>query len=409
MSEGLNEENVIPRYEGSYSRTASTIIETYKGELPLSHFLKKFFAANKKHGSRDRKQIAALCYDHYRKAAPEKLNSLKDEFSESIDPDKFSNSFSVQPDLFIRIRPGNENIVISKLKNAAMNYEPLTMNCISLSNSSKIDPILELDKEAVIQDANSQRVLDHLSEIDHSEKKLLWDCCAASGGKSILAYDLLKGNVDITVSDIRENILANLKKRFTAAGIKNYRSFIADLSLPTANRPLPTAPSLSNSLKGEPPTAHRPLPTEPSPSNSLKGEPPTANRPLPTPPSPSNSLKGEPPTPDSGLPTPDFLICDAPCTGSGTWARTPEQLFFFKSSTIGEYAQKQKQIVSNAVPQLKKGGFFYYITCSVFKKENEEVVDFIKENFDLELVQLKNLIGYNMKADSMFVSVFKKP
>lgn len=334
-----------PKYHRSHVNTASTIIESYKGEIPLSVFLKKFFSANKKYGSRDRKQISSLCFDHFRKVAAAKLSALKDELSSSIDPEKFQASFLQQPDLFIRIRPGFEKIVIDKLKSARLPApaSPLT-TCISLPNSTKLDKVLQLNKEAVIQDANSQKVLDHLTGIGHDQRLSLWDCCAASGGKTILAYDILGGNADITVSDIRESILSNLKKRFAEAGIKNYHSLVADLtSIP-----------------------HFPLPT------------------------------------------PDLLICDAPCTGSGTWARTPEQLDFFDPEKIDEYAEKQKKIVSTALPQLKKGGLFFYITCSVFKKENEDVSDFIKEKFDVHLLEMKTLPGYEIKADTMFTCTFRK-
>ncbi len=58
---------------------------------------------------------------------------------------------------------------------------------------------------------------------------------------------------------------------------------------------------------------------------------------------------------------------------------------------------------------LQPGGSFVYITCSVFKKENEEVAIYIKENFHLQLKQMEVLKGYDKKADSMFVAVFEKP
>jgi len=196
----------------------------------------------------------------------------------------------------------------------------------------------------LIQDLNSQHVLDHLRSMPHEEKITTWDCCAASGGKSILANDLLNGNIELTVSDIRESILSNLKKRFNTAGIKNYKSFITDLTV--AGSQLPT----------------------------------------------SNC---------------QLIICDAPCTGSGTWSRTPEQLYFFDPTMIDVYAERQKKIVSNAIGALQKNGLFFYITCSVFKKENEGIVEFIKEKFHLQLLQMENIRGYEMKADSMFVAVFK--
>jgi 16S rRNA (cytosine967-C5)-methyltransferase len=105
----------------------------------------------------------------------------------------------------------------------------------------------------------------------------------------------------------------------------------------------------------------------------------------------------------------EIIITDVPCSGSGTWSRTPEQLYFFQERKIGEYSALQKRIVSNAISQLQPGGSFVYITCSVFKKENEEVAMYIKENFHLQLKQMEVLKGYDKKADSMFVAVFKRP
>ncbi|MFX8624544.1 hypothetical protein ABTM07_20855, partial [Acinetobacter baumannii] len=43
----------------------------------------------------------------------------------------------------------------------------------------------------------------------------------------------------------------------------------------------------------------------------------------------------------------DIILCDAPCSGSGTWGRTPEQLFFFDTKKIDEFYALQTKIVSN--------------------------------------------------------------
>jgi 16S rRNA (cytosine967-C5)-methyltransferase len=104
----------------------------------------------------------------------------------------------------------------------------------------------------------------------------------------------------------------------------------------------------------------------------------------------------------------DIIICDVPCTGSGTWGRTPDQLCFFNKKSIALYADKQRKIVTNVIPHLQNEGLFFYITCSVFKRENEEQVKFIEENFGLHLMVMKLLKGYDKKADTMFVAVFKK-
>jgi 16S rRNA (cytosine967-C5)-methyltransferase len=379
----------------SYLNSAKKIIESNWGDEPFAVFLKKYFAANKKYGSKDRKQVAALCYNFYRlgKAIPdmpvsekliaavflcehshsgfldfhkpewnemitkpvlEKMKILGltidhvfpwvDELSGAVEFEPFSYSFFHQPGLFLRVRPGKKDMVIKKLKDAGLKFD-LHDDCIALPNATKIDTILKIDQEVVIQDHNSQQVLNFLKKPTVHLPVSIWDCCAASGGKSILAYDILQGEIDLTVSDIRESILSNLKKRFETAGIKNYNSFIADLT------------------KG-----HIRLPVNKS----------------------------------------QLIICDAPCTGSGTWSRTPEQLFFFKRSTIDVYAEMQQKIVNQVIQHLKKGGIFIYITCSVFKKENEDMVNFIKEKFHLQLLQMELLKGYDKKADSMFAAVFTK-
>ena len=50
----------------AYLTSAVKVIETHgKGE-PLAIHLKRFFSADKKFGSRDRKIISTLCYDYYR-------------------------------------------------------------------------------------------------------------------------------------------------------------------------------------------------------------------------------------------------------------------------------------------------------------------------------------------------------
>ncbi len=383
----------------SYLNSAIKIIESYSAGEPFSLFLKKYFSANKKYGSKDRKQIAALCYNFYRlgKAMPgaavdEKImmatflcersnneflafhrpewNKLIDkplikklasvdidiekifpwaaELSTGINFHQYASSFLFQPDLFLRIRPGKKNTVIQKLQDAGLNFTLPYDDCIALLNSSKLDTVIELNNEAVVQDMNSQKVLDVLKErnyVDPNETLTVWDCCAASGGKSILAYDILNGKIELTVSDIREGIIANLKKRFSAAGIKKYATFVADLQ-----------------------------------ASNLK--PQTLNFKL--------------------------IICDAPCTGSGTWSRTPEQLYFFEEEMIAAYADRQRKIVNHVIPQLQVGGMFIYITCSVFKKENEEMVDFIKEKFHLQLLQVELLQGYDKKADTMFTAAFIK-
>lgn len=97
----------------------------------------------------------------------------------------------------------------------------------------------------------------------------------------------------------------------------------------------------------------------------------------------------------------DHIILDAPCSGSGTWGRTPESLAFFKEEQIKTYQELQMKIAGNVIKHLKPGGSLIYITCSVFKQENEDVVAFL-ESKGLTKQEGGIIAGYEKGADSMF-------
>lgn len=94
----------------------------------------------------------------------------------------------------------------------------------------------------------------------------------------------------------------------------------------------------------------------------------------------------------------DGIICDAPCSGSGTWHRTPENLFFFTPQLLEHYSVLQKNIVKNALELVKPGKPFIYITCSVFKKENED-------NMPAQSGSHQLINNFDKGADCMFVAV----
>ncbi|MEO6328109.1 MAG: Fmu (Sun) domain-containing protein [Ginsengibacter sp.] len=387
----------------SHLAVAKNLLSAYTPSAPFHLYLKVYFKQNKKHGSRDRKLITTLCYNYYRlgftlkdipleeriligfflcehnpseflqslkpewnkiitKPIKEKLAignwqseidnifPFKDELSDDIDSEKFNFSFLDQPKLFIRVRPGFNKTVTQKLDAGNIHYETVSGDCLALPNSSKIGTVIKLDKEAVVQDYNSQRIGEFIKlAIGNKRSEInVWDCCTASGGKSILAYDV-NPSINLTVSDKRKSILENLQQRFAKAGISNYHSFVANLSGMIA------AGSQISERKF------------------------------------------------------NLIIADVPCTGSGTWARTPEQLFYFDQKQIKKYSDLQEQIVENIKPFLKHGGYLLYVTCSVFKKENEEVVDFIKEKLKINLVRMELLKGYEMQADTMFAALFVCP
>jgi 16S rRNA (cytosine967-C5)-methyltransferase len=68
----------------------------------------------------------------------------------------------------------------------------------------------------------------------------------------------------------------------------------------------------------------------------------------------------------------------------------------------------QQKIILNVIQYLKQNSYLLYITCSVFKKENEDNVDFLVGNSPLQFIKSEYLKGYGMQADTLFVALFKK-
>jgi len=201
----------IDKYHHSHQNVADKLVREYEGPTPFALYLKTYFAANKKHGSKDRKSISAICYEYFRKLS--EAFPLQNFISSAIDIPKFTASHLQQPLLFIRARPGKKELVKASLEKAGLFFESIGDMAFALPNTSSLQNIIVLNKEAVIQDINSQALASLLKLIPLTEKPLVvWDPCAASGGKSILIKDTMP-SVQLHVSDIRENILFICVKR----------------------------------------------------------------------------------------------------------------------------------------------------------------------------------------------------
>lgn len=267
--------------------------------------------------------------------------------SKGITAIELAQSMLRQPHLFVRVRPGFRGKVKATLEKHNIEAVWLNNDTVQLPNGAKLDELFKLNQEVVVQDYSSQqtgRIIAKYWPSMGGKHVLAWDCCAASGGKSIMFYDQLSP-VSLTVSDIRDSIISNLKARFAAAGMRNYQVFVADVSKPVAEH-------LQEKF--------------------------------------------------------DVVIADVPCSGSGTWARTPEQLYFFQPGQELHFQQKQKAIAGNVLQAIKPGGLLVYITCSVFAAENEAVVESIAAKPGIHLLHSELINGIAQQADSMFIAVFSK-
>ncbi len=78
------------------------------------------------------------------------------------------------------------------------------------------------------------------------------------------------------------------------------------------------------------------------------------------------------------LPQPDRLfdrvLIDAPCSNSGVLARRPEARYHQEVDDHTELIQLQQQILTDSASAVAVGGLLLYVTCSIWRSENEQVV-----------------------------------
>lgn len=104
----------------------------------------------------------------------------------------------------------------------------------------------------------------------------------------------------------------------------------------------------------------------------------------------------------------DVIMADVPCSGSGTWGRTPEQIKQTDLQKISFYSDLQKAIVKNALKNLKIGGTFYYVTCSVFELENEKNVGYFAEKLGLKLINQQYIHSDAHPCDYLYLAEFEQ-
>lgn len=384
------------KYENQL-RTFLRILEAFPATMQLSRFLPGYFRENKQMGSGDRRTASRLLYNYFRLgrasaslATEERLmlaeflcegkeslflQSLRPELyaqasdslaervshletsefgfvledvypfmshlSDGIENRNFLISFFQQPDLFIRVHPDMLPHVKGTLLGKGVLFREINNLCLALPNGTKLD---QLFSEGVNKRPFEVQDLSSQRACEFFKPvkyDYWWDACAASGGKSLSLYHQQK-DIKLMVSDVRESILANLDERFEGAGLKSYQKKVLDLT---------KDPSLF-----------------------------------------MHSYQF------------DGIILDAPCTGSGTWGRSPELISQFETRQIATFQRLQRMIAGNVVKFLKEGKPLVYITCSIFAEENEANVDYLIKSHNMRLESMELIKGYDKRADSMFVA-----
>jgi 16S rRNA (cytosine967-C5)-methyltransferase len=83
----------------------------------------------------------------------------------------------------------------------------------------------------------------------------------------------------------------------------------------------------------------------------------------------------------------DIVLTDVPCSGSGTWRRTPDAKWRLTPARLQELTQIQAQILSEASHFVRPSGTLAYMTCSLLDSENtQQIRGFLARNSGWTLV-----------------------
>jgi 16S rRNA (cytosine967-C5)-methyltransferase len=137
------------------------------------------------------------------------------------------------------------------------------------------------------------------------------DVCAGGGGKTLALAALMQNKGQIFAHDIDGRRLAPLKERLDRAGARNVQI---------------RAPQRTNDVMED--------------------------------------LRGRM----------DVVFVDAPCTGSGTWRRSPDSKWRLRPNALAKRLEEQRQALVLAAPLVRPGGRLVYVTCSVLPEENEDQI-----------------------------------
>lgn len=152
--------------------------------------------------------------------------------------------------------------------------------------------------------------------VDPRPRDSVVDFCAGGGGKSLHLAALMHNKGSINSLDVHERRLEELSKRRRRAGADNIR--LHALTSETD----PWLGSLHNQV-------HR-------------------------------------------------VLVDAPCSGSGTWRRNPD--LKWRDWDLDTLNRTQTAVLASAAELVKPGGRLVYATCSLFRRENHDVVRFFLDN-----------------------------
>ena len=154
------------------------------------------------------------------------------------------------------------------------------------------------------------------------------DLCCGAGGKSLVMAEMMKNKGRILALDINQKRLDNAGFRFKKAGIHNIERKLLDKDW------------------------------------NVKG-----------------MLKKH-----------NLVLIDAPCSGIGTWSRSPDSRFKFTKNDLVNLVKIQSELLEKGAMMVAPGGKLAYVVCSFLPEEGVEQIEiFKKNNLEFSEINLMNM------------------
>lgn len=354
---------------------------------PVDHFISRYFQQHRSLGSKDRAFIAESVYTYIRwqrlieYLCPEHNLQKKINFLKEFDPQQYLQDPNIPP----AIRLSFPEILYTLLSN---HYGPEKTQEICLAcntqapttvrvNRAKISREQLLDKW--LAEGYQVKAAEHSNDAIQFIKKIAlfslpefkqglfemqdeasqlaagllkvqpgeWvlDYCAGSGGKTLAFAPAMQNKGQIFLHDIRPWILTEAKKRLRRAGIQNAQIL---------------------------------LPDDEKKRQSLKKKM-------------------------------DWVLVDAPCSGTGTLRRNPDMKWKFSEEQLQRLIGQQRTIFEKALSFLKPAGKIVYATCSILTEENEQQIAHFCKTYGLEVENAPfATLPTKDGMDGFFATVLKK-
>ncbi len=104
----------------------------------------------------------------------------------------------------------------------------------------------------------------------------------------------------------------------------------------------------------------------------------------------------------------DCIIIDAPCSGLGTLNANPDLRYKITKKSLAENSILQRELLESAYTKLASNGMICYITCSLNKNENENLIEAFMQDKDLKCLHNDYIMPSVCGADSLYLAVLEK-